>query len=98
MIKYKKTYKDYFEIGEQDKPLCEICKCLAVDIHHISAKKSGGSKNKDFIENLIGLCRECHNKAHAHKISVETLVLAHKYRMIETGKLIDYNKFKTILK
>jgi len=23
----------------------------------------GGSKNKDYIENLMGLCRECHLKA-----------------------------------
>ena len=36
----------------------------AVDIHHISSRGMGGSKNnaKDYIENLSALCRSCHNK------------------------------------
>lgn len=39
---------------------CEVCSKKAVDIHHIDAKGMGGSKNKDYIDNLIALCRECH--------------------------------------
>tara|TARA_R110001583_G_scaffold190921_1_gene355575 strand:+ start:372 stop:650 length:279 start_codon:yes stop_codon:yes gene_type:complete len=50
------------------------------DIHHISAKQSGGSKCKDYIENLTCLCRKCHEKCHKDKnynvqIRVNTLRL-----------------------
>ena len=37
-----------------------MCGSRAVDIHHL--EKRNKTKN-DFIENLIGLCRDCHNKA-----------------------------------
>lgn len=43
---------------------CEICGSRAVDIHHIDARGMGGdpTARKDTIENLMGLCRRCHNK------------------------------------
>ena len=41
---------------------CEICSKRAVDIHHIDCRGMGGSKEKDKIENLMALCRECHIK------------------------------------
>ena len=37
------------------------------DIHHIQARKLGGSKCMDFVENLICLCRDCHNRAESDK-------------------------------
>lgn len=47
---------------------CEIgrdsyVKCLgkATDVHHIDARGMGGRKSKDVIENLMGLCRRCHD-------------------------------------
>ena len=39
---------------------CEVCGSQAVDCHHIEARGMGGSKDKDTIENLMGLCRKCH--------------------------------------
>lgn len=40
---------------------CETCPYnKAVDVHHIDPRGRGGSKDKDYIENLIGLCRQCH--------------------------------------
>jgi hypothetical protein len=44
---------------------CEVngCTCRAVDIHHIDRRGMGGSKTKDYIENLVGLCRNHHDKA-----------------------------------
>ena len=39
---------------------CEVCGSRAVDIHHIENRGSGGSKNKDYIENLMAVCRPCH--------------------------------------
>jgi 5-methylcytosine-specific restriction endonuclease McrA len=40
---------------------CEICQAKAVDIHHIEARGMGGSKQADTIENLMAVCRQCHN-------------------------------------
>lgn len=40
---------------------CEICEAPAVDIHHIHCRGMGGSKDKDVIENLMAVCRHCHN-------------------------------------
>lgn len=43
---------------------CEACPYnKAVDVHHIEPRGRGGSKGKDTIENLMGLCRECHLRA-----------------------------------
>ena len=61
MKKHVKIYMNHHGYGEQDIVLCEECTAVAVDIHHIIFKSQGG---KDNIENLIALCRECHNKKH----------------------------------
>ena len=39
---------------------CEVCNKQAVDIHHIEARGMGGSNERDTIENLMALCRDCH--------------------------------------
>jgi 5-methylcytosine-specific restriction endonuclease McrA len=63
---YKVLYTTFFDIVKDDYPLCENkgCNRRMVDVHHLDNKGIGGSKEKDYIENLMGLCRECHNKAH----------------------------------
>lgn len=72
MKKYKKVYADFFGIGQEDRPPCERCimryhmdlqseVAEAVDIHHCDEKGMGGSKELDYIENLGGVCRECHD-------------------------------------
>jgi 5-methylcytosine-specific restriction endonuclease McrA len=70
MIKYKKIYCKHYGYGEQDRIMCEYCFSVGmyndgVDLHHILFKSRGG---KDNIENLICLCRACHNLAHESKI------------------------------
>ncbi len=67
MKKHVKIYLDYYGYGEQDVIICECCGRKAVDIHHIKRRGLGGSKRCDNIENLIGLCRDCHDKAHSDK-------------------------------
>ena len=52
---------DHFGYGEQDWMPCEWCAGKCVDVHHIKPKSLGG---KDEIDNLVGLCRDCHNEAH----------------------------------
>ena len=58
---------DYHDYVLDDVILCTACGTVAVDIHHLEGRKIGGSKNKDFIENLIALCRRCHIKAETDK-------------------------------
>ncbi len=53
----------YFDYGEQDVILCEACGSPAVDVHHIHGRGPG----KDVINNLIAVCRKCHDRAHSSK-------------------------------
>lgn len=78
MKKHTRIYCKYFNIGEQDVVICEWCnERQAVDINHIDARKMGGSKLKDYIENLVGMCRICHSDFEAKKISKEELSEKH---------------------
>lgn len=63
MTKYLKTYLDYFNLDAGDFIACEICNSPAVDIHHIEARGMGGTKDPkaNNIDNLMALCRYCHD-------------------------------------
>jgi predicted HNH restriction endonuclease len=62
-----KVYMEAFGYGEQDFIPCEVCfrlfgrRTRAVDVHHIDPRGMGGSKLKDTPDNLIGVCRDCHD-------------------------------------
>ena len=60
MKKHTKIYMDYFGYGIEDFIPCEICQSKAVDIHHIEARGMGGRKGADIIENIMAVCRKCH--------------------------------------
>jgi len=62
MINHKKVYTTFFNLDISDHILCTSCGQVAVDIHHIHPRGMGGSQ-KDYIENLVALCRTCHDKA-----------------------------------
>ena len=51
------------QVIERSGGVCENCNSNQgpLDIHHILFKSHGG---RDEIENLILLCRECHERAH----------------------------------
>ena len=78
-MNYKQTYIDYFDYSKDENILCERCGAAAVDIHHIVYKSQGG---KDNIENLIALCRDCHNLAHSEKLSKSELQDVHLKAML----------------
>ena len=84
MKKHTKIYFEFFGIdydeatGYHDYIDCEVCKNQAVDIHHIKFKSHGG---KDEINNLIALCRTCHEKAHSGELPKYTLDIAHMYNV-----------------
>ena len=64
MKKHIKIYLDHHGYGLEDIIPCEKCRAVAVDIHHIELKGMGGDPSKDRIDNLIALCRLCHDKEH----------------------------------
>jgi len=71
----------YFGYGVDDFIPCEVCGGRAVDIHHIDCRGMGGSKNKDNIENVMSLCRECHMEYGDKKQYMDMLVEAHDIRL-----------------
>ena len=100
----------FFDYGEGDFIMCEFCQQdRAVDVHHLNSRKMGGvGSNKirgtkttdlDFIENLMGLCRDCHNKCENDKmfnffarIKHLELVCHQIYGMIEYNKRYENRK------
>jgi len=74
MKKHTKNYLKYYGYGIDDIILCEVCVCRAVDLHHIVYKSQGGS---DSIDNIIALCRICHDKAHNEILTKEELKAIH---------------------
>ena len=80
MKKYIKIYMDYHNYDISCWIPCEACGTTAVDIHHLEGRKMGGSKNKDFIENLIALCRRCHIKAETDKVFNNQLKELNKHK------------------
>jgi len=74
---------------------CEICYVTehkvvrAVDVHHINPRGMGGSKDKDYIENLMGLCRACHLDCEAAQYSKQFQEAFHKDFLDQ--KYIDYD-------
>lgn len=73
MVAHVKNYLKHFDYGETDILLCECCQRQAVDIHHIQ----GRGKGKDVIENIMALCRRCHEMAHMEKLSKSELQYIH---------------------
>ena len=62
MKSHTKVYMQFFDYGEQDFIPCEMCGSKATDIHHIE-RRTRNKVTNDFVENLVGLCRDCHIKA-----------------------------------
>lgn len=48
MKNHTKVYTEFFHIGDDDKPMCEIPNCcrLVNQIHHINPRGMGGRKQK----------------------------------------------------
>lgn len=67
MQKHTKIYYKHFDYFGDEFIACEICNSKAIDVHHLESKGMGGSKTKDYIENLIAVCRTCHVKCHSNK-------------------------------
>ena len=66
MVNHKKVYTTFFNLDISDRILCTSCGQVAQDIHHIHPRGMGGTE-KDYIENLVALCRSCHDKAESSR-------------------------------
>jgi len=73
----------------------------AVDIHHIIPRAMGGAKGnkirgtenyRDYPENLIALCRECHNKVEQSKEANKRCYVIHLNNIIKKIEDEEINK------
>lgn len=67
MTPHAKVFTAFYGLDEHDVIPCVICGMPANDLHHISPRQIGGSKCKDYPENLAPLCRNHHNQAEGSK-------------------------------
>lgn len=83
MKNYTKTYLEFFGYGIDDFIPCEVkgCNKRAVDVHHIDRRGMGGSKLKNNIKNLVGLCREHHDLAESDPVFNEQVREEHLKRI-----------------
>ena len=84
MKPHVKAYLKHFKYGEQDFIRCEHCGKKAVDIHHIVYRSHGG---KDEIDNLIALCRGCHEMAHNNELTMGDLMILVRRRGATTKEM-----------
>jgi len=90
--KHIKIYLDYFGYAEDEFMPCEICGKRVSDVHHIECRGRGGSKEKDYIENLMGVCRVCHNEYGDKKQHLEMLQKIHLLFMKIHGRNNGINR------
>lgn len=83
MKKHTQIYMNYFGYKDGDWIACEICEKKAVDIHHIDSRGMGGDPKgkKDVIDNLMAVCRLCHDTFGDIPEAKELLYKIHKSRM-----------------
>lgn len=82
MLPHVKNYFNHFGYGIDDVILCEVCGSKSVDLHHIE-RRMKGVKRLDDVENIIALCRNCHDKAHSGLLLKVDLQTIHKLKIAE---------------
>lgn len=85
MKPHVKIYLDYFDYKVQSEVICEGCQGMVVDIHHIHGRGEG----MDVIENLMALCRKCHDRATTSKnyVKPDEMELIHRYFLAGSRKV-----------
>ena len=92
MQKHTKVYMQFFDYGEQDFIPCEMCGSKATDIHHIE-RRTRNKVTNDFVENLVGLCRDCHIKAESDSMFNMFCRIQHLENVTnQVYALIEYKK------
>jgi len=83
MKNHTKVYLKYFGFSTDEFIPCETCGGKAVDIHHIECRGMGSSKEKDRIENLMAVCRDCHIKYGDKKQYIDYLKEIHEWKLLK---------------
>lgn len=86
MKNYVRTYLRYFGYPEDPDGFvpCEVCGAKSVDIHHLTPR----SLRKDLInniENLMALCRNCHDRAGRDRTFNDELRYIHRKNLLRNG-------------
>lgn len=71
----------YFGYTEGDFMPCEICDRQAVEVHHLEPKSIAKSK-ENLIDNLIGVCRDCHDNCHRNNSFNQEAMLIHRKKLL----------------
>lgn len=73
LYKYRKVKK---EVAERDNYTCVLCgRYPAADAHHVIFRSKQG---EDCKENIVCLCRNCHDKAHGiHAKVIQTELISY---------------------
>ena len=89
MKKHTRLYLDFFGFKIPEDCVCEICESPSVDIHHLKSRGMGGDPKgkKDVIENLMAVCRKCHDECGDVPAKMEMLTEIHL-------KFMKYNGLK----
>jgi 5-methylcytosine-specific restriction endonuclease McrA len=82
MKPYTKTYMKYFGYDTSDFIPCEICGNNASDIHHLEPRSIAKAK-ENFIDNLMALCRNCHDECGKNRAMNETAKLIHRKKLLQ---------------
>lgn len=96
MIIYKKTYLGSFKYSEGDNIPCECCGGDAVDIHHILTRKRRRDLYND-INNLMAVCRECHDDYGDRNMYMSMLFKIHRKTMMINNIEVDDVWFDAII-
>jgi 5-methylcytosine-specific restriction endonuclease McrA len=81
MKQYVKTYLTYFGYDVSDWIQCEVCGAKAVDIHHLDPRSTNKAKI-NLIDNLVALCRTCHDKCGSSWDFNEMTRLIHRKKLL----------------
>ncbi len=95
MQKYTKLYLDGYGKDETDFIGCAVCNKKATEIHHIISR----GKQKSWLmklENLMPICRTCHNEYGDRKEYME-LLLKINWKIMKINRLKIDEKFFTNL-
>lgn len=88
MQEYTKIYLDKLGLDETDFCKCELCPNKSTEIHHIIAR-SKYKKGLLMIENLMAICRKCHEE-YGDRIYLMPLLFKIHRKVLEMHK-VDYN-------
>lgn len=85
---YTKNYLKHFNYCKEDFIKCECCNNRASEIHHI-LNKNRLTENRNRIENIMAICRECHNNYGEINYLIPLLFEIHKKVMLVNGVKFD---------